>query len=259
MDKYIQILNVSKIYNKGKENEVKALNDVQLTINEQDFICIMGPSGSGKSTLLNIISTLDQVSSGQVMIHDVDVNKLSSTALTSFRGKHLGFVFQDYNLLPALSLRDNIALPLAIAKISDNDAKVKIEKISKDVQIDTILDKRPGECSGGQCQRVAIARALVHQPEILMADEPTGNLDTTTAHEILQLLHQLNEKNGITIVMVTHDSMIASYAKKVIFLRDGVIEHQLDRGEKEQTEFYHEIMKYTSKDTINLIKQRNFE
>lgn len=257
MSECIKVENLTKLYNKGKATEVKALNNIELTIDKQDFICIMGPSGSGKSTLLNIISTIDQASSGQVLIHGVEVKKLTSTALAKFRGKHLGFVFQDYNLLPALSLKDNIALPLAVAKLADQEAKQQIEEITKAVQIDSLLDKRPGQCSGGQCQRAAIARALVHHPEILVADEPTGNLDTTTAHEILQLLHLLNEEKGITIIMVTHDSMIASYAKRVLFLRDGVIEHKIDREDKEQTAFYHEIMQYTSKDTIALIQSRN--
>lgn len=256
MSECIQVQDVSKIYNKGLDNEVKALDHVQLTIASQDFICVMGPSGSGKSTFVNVLSTLDQASSGKVLIHDVDVKKLSPSALAEFRGKHLGFVFQNYNLLPAISLKDNIALPLAVSKCSDDKAKEEIANIAKAVQIDALLDKRPGQCSGGQCQRAAIARALVHHPEILVADEPTGNLDSKTAHEILQLIDKLNREQGITIIMVTHDSMIASYAKKVVFLRDGVIEHTIEREQKEQTEFYHEIMNFTSKDTIALMQRR---
>lgn len=250
----LEAKNVYKIYNKGKENEVKALNDVSLQVNAGEFISIMGPSGSGKSTLLNLLSGLDTITSGIVEINDINISKMGENEISRFRRGHIGYVFQNFNLIDSLSIYDNLALPLALQKGKKEMIETKIQEYLDSLNINEVKDKLPNDCSGGQCQRTAIARAMVHQPSILFADEPSGNLDSTNAHDVLEIMQKMNSEKNVTIMMVTHDSMVASYSQKVLFLRDGVIEHVIEKGEKDQSTYYEEIASFNLKDRIHFIR-----
>lgn len=278
MEKIIEAIDISKIYGShyvaknvtqnpmadvfqakiaevvNKVPTTVALDHVDLTIHRGDFVCIMGPSGSGKTTLLNAISTIDPPTKGKVLIEGKNIKKMGDIEIGNFRHKYLGFIFQKFNLLENLTVFENIAMPLTIAKTSDKEIETRIFDISEKVGIKDILDKYPTECSGGQCQRVAIARALITNPKLIVADEPTGNLDSKNSHEILQLLKKLNKEDGVTILMVTHDSMIASYAKRLLFIMDGKIAKVLDRDDMKQKEFYHQIMEITSHDAMELLE-----
>lgn len=231
-----------------------ALDDVSLQVCEGDFVCIMGPSGSGKTTLLNVLSTIDKPTKGKIMIQGENVRKMGEIAIGDFRNQYLGFIFQKFNLLDNLTIFENIAMPLSIAHVKTDEIKERVEEIAKKVGIYELLDKYPTQCSGGQCQRCAVARSLVANPKLVVADEPTGNLDSKNSHEILRLLKNLNEEEGVTILLVTHDSMIASYAKQLLFLEDGKIATILERGEDTQKGFYHRIMEVTSKEGIAFLE-----
>lgn len=250
----LEAKDVYKIYCKGKENEITALNNISLSVQQGEFISIMGPSGSGKSTLLHALSGLDTITKGTVEINDTNISKMGESEISKFRRGHIGYVFQDFNLIDSLSVHDNIALPLALQNENKDQIEAKIQDYLTSLNIDSVKNKLPNDCSGGQCQRTAIARALVHSPSILFADEPTGNLDSTNAHDVLEILQKLNKEKDITIMMVTHDSMVASYSHKVLFLRDGVIEHIIEKGHKTQTEYYEEIASFNLKDRIHLIR-----
>lgn len=234
--------------------KIVALDDVSLQVSEGDFVCIMGPSGSGKTTLLNVLSTIDKPTKGSISIQGENVRKMGEIAIGNFRNQYLGFIFQKFNLLDNLTIFENIAMPLSIANEKAERIKERVEKIAKKIGIDTLLDKYPTQCSGGQCQRCAVARSLIANPKLIVADEPTGNLDSKNSHEILKLLKQLNEEEGVTILLVTHDSMIASYAKQLLFLEDGKIATVLERGEDTQKGFYHRIMEVTSKEGIAFLE-----
>jgi len=251
MKEVIVAQNISKQY--GTNDQIKALDNVSISVYEGDFVGIMGPSGSGKSTLLNMIGTVDKPTKGSVMIGSKAVSLMGETEIAKFRYENVGFIFQEFNLIDSLTLRENIGLPLALAGKSKIEIKESVEKIAKKLDITEYLYKFPSECSGGQKQRAASARALVANPKIIVADEPTGNLDTKNSHELLQLLQELNEKEGVTILMVTHDSMIASYTKKLVFLRDGKIEEILEKGEQDQQQFFYDIVEVTSRETQNLL------
>ncbi|MGL5151679.1 MAG: ABC transporter ATP-binding protein [Clostridium sp.] len=240
-----------KIYGK-KEVEFKALDGVNLTIREGDFIGIMGPSGSGKSTFLNIISTVDRPTKGRVEINGKNVTSLSETDISKFRYENIGFIFQEFNLIDSLTVRDNIAVPLVLASKDKEFINKRVEEIAARLELTMYLDKFPIECSGGQRQRAACARALVAEPKMIVADEPTGNLDSKNSHELLKLLQELNENDGVTILMVTHDSMIASYTKKLVFIRDGKIDTELQRDDLSQKEYFYKIVDITSKESQNL-------
>lgn len=231
-----------------------ALDDVSLQVCEGDFVCIMGPSGSGKTTLLNVLSTIDKPTKGKIMIQGENVRKMGEIAIGDFRNQYLGFIFQKFNLLDNLTIFENIAMPLSIAHVKADEIKERVEEIANKVGIFELLDKYPTQCSGGQCQRCAVARSLVANPKLVVADEPTGNLDSKNSHEILRLLKNLNEEEGVTILLVTHDSMIASYAKQLLFLEDGKIATILERGEDTQKGFYHRIMEVTSKEGIAFLE-----
>lgn len=231
-----------------------ALNDVSLQVSEGDFVCIMGPSGSGKTTLLNVLSTIDKPTKGKIFIQGENVRKMGEIAIGDFRNKYLGFIFQKFNLLDNLTIFENIAMPLSIAHEKTEVIKERVEEIAKKVGIEGLLDKYPTQCSGGQCQRCAVARSLVANPKLIVADEPTGNLDSKNSHEILKLLKKLNEEEGVTILLVTHDSMIASYAKQLLFLEDGKIASVVERGEDSQKGFYHRIMEITSKEGMAFLE-----
>ncbi|MGL5415030.1 MAG: ABC transporter ATP-binding protein [Clostridium sp.] len=232
-----------------------ALNKVSLSVEKGEFLVIMGPSGSGKSTLLNTISTLDTKTSGKLFFNGTNVNKIFDSNIEKFRGEELGFIFQNFNVLPNLTLLENIAIPLTLnSKKTVEEVRTLATSIAKRVGIEDILTKFPSECSGGQVQRISIARALVNEPNLIFADEPTGNLDSKNSHEVLSILKDFNEKDKKTIIMVTHDNMIASYGHRVIFLRDGKIEHELIRGDMSQSDFFYKIVEFNSKEARMLFK-----
>lgn len=245
--------NISKIYDQDillkRGANFYALQNVDFTLETGDFISIMGPSGSGKSTLLNCLSTLDAVSSGTVKIFDRFVGEMNDTELSDYRNRYLGFIFQNHNLVPSLSIFDNIATPLILNEVPAPEIKERVNEIGERLDISHILYKKPNECSGGERQRVAIARAIVTKPKIVVCDEPTGNLDSKNSHEVLEILRELNNQ-GTSIILVTHDSMIASYAKKFYYLRDGQIINQIDCQDGNQVDFFNAIVKITTKDSL---------
>ncbi|MCD8028576.1 MAG: ABC transporter ATP-binding protein [Erysipelotrichaceae bacterium] len=240
-----EILNadhVTKIYGVGTKNPVTALNDVSLKMYEGDFICVMGPSGSGKSTFINNLSTIDVPTKGHVYINGKEVRKMGENEVGKFRYENLGFIFQEFNLLDSLTIFENIAVPLTLASKSIDEISQRVKDIASKLELMQLLDKYPGECSGGQRQRAAIARALVTNPKLIVADEPTGNLDSQNSHDLLSLFKDLNDQDGVSILMVTHDSMIASYSQKLLYIKDGKIEETLERGDLSQKSYFHKIV-----------------
>ncbi|ERI05167.1 ABC transporter ATP-binding protein [Aneurinibacillus aneurinilyticus] len=236
---------IKKIYG-SRGNVYTALQEIDLQIKEGEFVGIMGPSGAGKTTLLNILSTIDQPSSGEIMIDGSDVVKMSEDELSSFRRERLGFIFQDYNLLDTLTVKENIALPLALAKVSARDIEQRVEEIANKFGIKEILSKFPYQISGGQKQRTAASRAIISKPSLIFADEPTGALDSKSATELLQSLSGLNEQERATIMMVTHDAFAASYCKRVLFIKDGAIFTELAKGNQSRKEFFEKILNVLS-------------
>jgi putative ABC transport system ATP-binding protein len=224
-DILINAKGLSKSYRMGQE-VIRALVSVDITVKKGEYVAFMGPSGSGKSTLMNIVGALDTPSSGSYVLNGNDVSKMSESDLATVRNKEIGFVFQTFNLLPRYSALENVALPLVYAGYSKSERNAKAKKALEDVGLGDRSGHRPNELSGGQRQRVAIARALVNDPSIILADEPTGNLDSKTSYDIMALFKNLNEK-GNTIIMVTHEEDIAAYARRIIRLRDGVIESDM--------------------------------
>ena len=219
----IAVQGVTKVYTMG-DIEVRALRGIDVTIWPGEMVAIMGPSGSGKSTLMNMLGCLDVPTEGTYKLDGVNVSELSDSELAEIRCRKIGFVFQSFNLLPRTSARANVELPLIYAGIGSRQRRKRAEEMLNLVGLGERLDHKPSELSGGQQQRVAIARALTNQPAMILADEPTGNLDTKTSIEILQLFQQLNREQGITIIFVTHEPDIAAYCKRVIYVRDGVVE-----------------------------------
>jgi putative ABC transport system ATP-binding protein len=219
----IAVQGVTKVYTMG-DIEVRALRGIDVTIWPGEMVAIMGPSGSGKSTLMNVLGCLDVPTEGTYKLDGVNVSELSDSQLAEIRCRKIGFVFQSFNLLPRTSARANVELPLIYAGIGSRQRRKRAEEMLNLVGLGERLDHKPSELSGGQQQRVAIARALTNQPAMILADEPTGNLDTKTSIEILQLFQQLNREQGITIIFVTHEPDIAAYCKRVIYVRDGVVE-----------------------------------
>ena len=237
----LEVRHIEKVYG-ARANATHALRDVSFTVEQGDFIGIMGASGSGKSTLLNCISTIDSVTSGNVLVHGVDVTRLKAKKLTRFRREQLGFIFQDSNLLDTLTARENIALPLTISRVPAHDVLIRVEEVARRLGIAEVLEKYPYQISGGQQQRVAAARALVTDPAIIMADEPTGALDSKNARLLLESLETMNERYRATVLMVTHDSFAASYTHRVLFIRDGRIFTELRRGDASRQAFFERIM-----------------
>ncbi|MGL5257055.1 MAG: ABC transporter ATP-binding protein [Proteocatella sp.] len=221
----LETKNLEKIYD-GKI-PLTALKNINLTIEESDFVAIMGPSGSGKSTLLNVISTIDTPSNGTVKINGENPHSLNDSELANFRRNTLGFVFQNFNLINTLTIAENIMLPLTLENVKINEMKARTKKIAKLLGIESILNKRTYEISGGQAQRTAIARATIQNPKLLLADEPTGNLDSKAAKDVMNLFSMLNREMASTILMVTHDSYVASFCKKVFIIKDGEIYQQI--------------------------------
>jgi putative ABC transport system ATP-binding protein len=222
MHEVIRIENLTRFYTIGEET-VRALNGINLSIQKNEYVALMGPSGSGKSTLMNIIGCLDTPTSGEYFLNGPNVAQLSDSELAAIRNKEIGFVFQTFNLLPRLTALQNVALPLVYAGIPESDRLKKAKEVLEQVGLGDRIKHRPNELSGGQRQRVAVARALVNHPSIILADEPTGNLDTKTSEEIMQLLDIIHQA-GNTIVLVTHEEDIALRAKRVVRMRDGTIE-----------------------------------
>lgn len=238
------ILSVEKIekYYGNKGNVTKAIDNISFKVDEGEFVGIMGPSGSGKTTLLNCISTIDTVTTGNIIINDQDITRLKSKKLDKFRQNELGFIFQDFNLLDTLTSFENIALALTIQKSDYKKVDEKVNKVAAALGIKEILSKYPYELSGGQKQRVACARAIVTNPDLILADEPTGALDSKSARMLLDSLNALNEKLNATILMVTHDSFTASYADRVIFIKDGKIFNEIVKGDNSRKMFFNSIM-----------------
>jgi putative ABC transport system ATP-binding protein len=221
MPPIVEVQKVSKSYRRGSRR-VPVLQDINLDIQEGEFLALMGPSGSGKSTLLNLIAGLDQVDSGTLRVGGIDITALSEGELAAWRATHVGFIFQFYNLIPVLTAFENVELPLLLTGLSRKDRREHVELSLRVVNLEARMDHRPPQLSGGEQQRVAIARALMNDPDLLLADEPTGQLDSTTAREIMELLARMNER-GKTIVLVTHDETVASYARRRILIHDGVV------------------------------------
>ena len=242
MNEILVVDNVTKTYGKKGEKQYQALKGINFKIAAGEFVAIMGASGSGKTTLLNILSTLDKPTTGQVFINKHDVSTLNTNQMADFRSKEIGFIFQDFNLLENLSNRENIALPLSLRGLSARRINPLVDRIAAKLGIKEILNKYPAEISGGQKQRVAAARALVHEPSILLADEPTGALDSKSARELLNTMENLNKHDGVTTLMVTHDPFSASFANHILFIKDGKIGEQMIKGEKSRTDFYHELI-----------------
>ena len=238
------ILSVEKIekYYGNKGNITKAIDNISFKVGEGEFVGIMGPSGSGKTTLLNCISTIDKVTTGNIIINDQDITRLKSKKLDKFRQNELGFIFQDFNLLDTLTAYENIALALTIKGEKTSKVDSKIKEVAKYLEIEKVLDKYPYQMSGGQKQRVASARAIVTEPSLILADEPTGALDSKSARLLLERLESLNEELSATILMVTHDAFTASYASRVIFIKDGRIFNELLRAGRSRKEFFDEII-----------------
>ena len=218
----IELKNVWKTY-QMEDVEVQALRGVDLKIKKEEFTAIMGPSGSGKSTLLQMIGVLDRPTSGKIYLDGVDISKLNDSDLARLRGEKIGFVFQFFNLYPTLNARENIELPMLILERDKNERKIKASKLLKTVGLENRAEHLPSQLSGGERQRIAIARALANDPPLILADEPTGNLDTKTGYEIMEFLNKLQEDEKVTVVMVTHEPDIAKYAERTIHLKDGKI------------------------------------
>ena len=247
--KILEANQITKIYGVHTPNPVTALKDVSLEINQGEFVCIMGPSGSGKSTLIHTISTIDLPTKGSVFINGSEVRGMSEDAMGRFRYENLGFIFQDFNLLDALTVFENIAVALTLKGLDKDEIKRRVEDIARKLEIDQLLSKYPGECSGGQRQRVAICRALVTKPRLIVADEPTGNLDSKNSHELLSLFKELNETEQVAIVMVTHDATIASYSSKLLYIKDGVIDATIERKQSSQKDYFYRIVDLNASDT----------
>lgn len=241
MESVLEILNLEKTYG-FLGNQYPALNGVNLSVEKGEFLGVMGPSGSGKTTLLNIIATIDRGSRGYVKINGQEIRKMRSGDLTRFRREHLGFIFQDYNLLDTLTVRENICLPLSIANRKAEEINRRLRTVAQTFGLQDILDKFPYQISGGQRQRASAARAIVANPSLVLADEPTGALDSNAAKILLQTLEQMNQSMGITILMVTHDAVAASYCRRIVFLKDGRIVHELRRGDQTRRAFFDQIL-----------------
>ena len=235
----LTITHLNKIY--GGKIPYQALFDLDLNIQQQEFVGIMGPSGSGKTTLLNMVSTIDMPTSGDILINGKNPSKLSKEDLALFRRRELGFVFQDFNLLNTLTIGENIVLPLTLDKRSVKEIDERLQRVSAQLGIQDLLNKRTYEVSGGQAQRTAIARAIIHTPSLLLADEPTGNLDSKASRTVMEMLETINQKQGTTTMLVTHDAQAASYCHRVIFIKDGRFYNEIRRG-SHRPAFYQNIV-----------------
>ncbi len=241
MKEIVKVNNIKKYY--GKNNIItKAVNGISFNVFEKDFVAIMGASGSGKTTLLNCISTIDSPTSGNIIINNKDITQLKEDELADFRRNELGFIFQDFNLLDTLTIEENIALALIVNKNKIDKIDTLVENIAKKLGILNILKKFPYEVSGGEKQRCACARALINNPQLILADEPTGALDSKSAKMLLETMQSMNDTLDATILMVTHDAFSASFCKRILFLKDGKIFNEIYKGEKTRKELFEEIL-----------------
>lgn len=250
MDKILVVKNLKKVYGAMTEHEFEALHDIDFEVDRGEFICVMGPSGSGKSTFINNISTIDFPTSGLVYINGEEIHTMSSKRIGMFRYENLGFIFQNYNLLETHTLYENIAVPLSLKH--EKDIPERVAAIAKRMGIEHLLDKYPHECSGGQQQRASICRALINHPELIIADEPTGNLDRKHSIELLEILKSMNNE-GVTIIMVTHDPLDASYSSRLVYIEDGRITEEIKRDNKTQEEYFEEISELNTRESKGAI------
>lgn len=239
-----EILKIDKIekYYGNKSSLTKAIDNLSFNVEEGEFVAIMGASGSGKTTLLNCISTIDKVTSGHIYVAGNDITKLRGNNLNKFRREELGFIFQDFNLLDTLTAYENIALALSIQNIKEKEISDRIKRVSEELDINSVLGKYPYQMSGGQKQRVASARAIITNPKLILADEPTGALDSKSSKMLLEKFNYLNKENKATILMVTHDAFTASYSSRVIFIKDGKIFNEIRRGNDSRRDFFDKII-----------------
>lgn len=237
----LKATDIKKSYG-NKFNRTEVLKGIDISLNKGEFVSIMGASGSGKTTLLNVLSSIDNVTSGHIYIDGIDFTTLKDKKLADFRKNDLGFIFQDYNLLDTLTIKENIMLPLSIRTMSKQEAEQQFDSVSRQLGIFDLAKKYPSQVSGGQAQRTSAARAFIHQPKIIFADEPTGALDSKSASDLLKKLQQLNNTLDTSIIMVTHDATAASFSHRVIFLKDGQVYTRLSRGEMTQDAYYSEIL-----------------
>lgn len=241
MGNVLEVKNIEKYYG-NKSNLTKAINNISFNVETKEFVGIMGASGSGKTTLLNCISTIDRVTAGHILVGNQDITKLKGNELNRFRRKELGFIFQDFNLLDTLTAYENIALALTIQKIRASEIDTRVRDIAGKLDITDILEKYPYQVSGGQKQRIASARAIITNPKLVLADEPTGALDSKAAKKLLNTFVTLNQTLNATILMVTHDAFTASYADRIIFIKDGKIFNELVKGNDTRKEFFEKII-----------------
>jgi len=245
----LEVNNIRKVYTTRLSTQsTEALKNVNFSVDNGEYVAIMGESGSGKTTLLNILATFDKATSGSVLLNNLDLSKLKDKELADFRRDNLGFVFQDFNLLDNFSIKDNILLPLVLANKKYKDMEARLEKVTKPLGIEKLVNKYPYEISGGQRQRVAVARAIITNPSLILADEPTGALDSKSTDQLLNVFDKLNEV-GQTIIMVTHSVKTAARAKRVLFIKDGVVFHELRKGNATANEMFQKI-----NDTLSLMQ-----
>lgn len=237
----VEAKNIKKVYG-TKGNVHTALDDITLKVHEGEFVGVMGPSGAGKSTLLHCISTIDRPTSGEIYIDGIRITNLDEEQLANFRREKLGFIFQDYNLLDTLTVKENIILPLALARVDLHELEERVNQVAKTFGLDTILEKYPYQISGGQKQRTAAARAMITKPTLLLADEPTGALDSKSATDLLESLKVLNKVERATILLVTHDAFAASYCDRVIFIKDGKLFTELVKGKRTRKQFFQKVL-----------------
>lgn len=240
MDKILKVEKIEKYYG-SRSSLTKALDNLSFEVEKGEFVAIMGASGSGKTTLLNVISTIDRVTAGHIYVGGIDITKLKGNELNKFRREQLGFIFQDFNLLDTLTAYENIALALSIQNFSSKEIDKQIKKVAEELNISDVLEKYPYQMSGGQKQRVASARAIITDPKLVLADEPTGALDSKSSKMLLEKFNYLDEL-GATILMVTHDAFTASYARRVIFIKDGKIFKEIHKGDSSRKEFFDKII-----------------
>ena len=241
MENILEVNHIEKYYG-NKSNLTKAIDNISFNVTKGEFVGIMGASGSGKTTLLNCISTIDRVTSGRIIINGKDITRLKGNSLNKFRREELGFIFQDFNLLDTLTSYENIALALTIQKVRPQEIEERVQEVAKKLDIRDILYKYPYQISGGQKQRVASARAIITNPKLVLADEPTGALDSKSAKQLLESFESLNQKLNATILMVTHDSFTASYANRILFIKDGKIFNELIKGNDTRKQFFEKII-----------------
>jgi len=248
----LETKHLKKIYNYRTNNAFEALHDINIQVREGEFVAVMGPSGSGKTTFINNISTIDEPTMGKVLINGKDITSMSTTEVCHFRYKNLGFIFQNFNLLETHTICENIAMPLTMAEEKNNVIDQIVRLLANQMNIGEILDKFPSACSTGQKQRAAICRALINHPNIIMADEPTGSLDSINSSEMMKIMQRMNKEN-VTIIMVTHDPLIASYSHRLIYIKDGNIEKELIRGDMKQHDYFLKIVEISTEESRGII------